>query len=235
MLVLKRPGLIEAVAIVRDGRAAARDRLVEDRAHRGDDAPAVVARQACGAAARSEPARKSMLAHVDVAEPRDLTLVHQERLDARPPAAGAREQPGGIDRRVERVDAGSHDRRQLVGRQHVEATEATRVVVDEGPPVIERHLDVIVDQGQPMGPGERQATGHAQVDEPEPAVVERRHEVLAGPTHAPEAAASEARGEVGRDRRPQARLANHDLHHRATLERGRETARDRLDLGQLRH
>ena len=68
------------------------------------------------------------------------------------------------------------------------------------------------------------------------AVVEQRHEVLPVPAAATSVrprrrAAKSARPGVSRSRR----LAHHDVRDEATVERRRQPARDRLDLGQLRH
>src|SRR5262249_12277735 len=137
--------------------------------------------------------------------------------------------------RVERVDARADDGRQRVGLEHVHPAEAPRVVVDERPTIIEPNLDVIVDERQAVRAAKREPSRHAQVDEPEPAVVERRPQVFPGPPHPSEAAAAEAAGEVAGERNAKPRLAHEHARDRPTLELRPEPARDRLDLRELRH
>src|SRR5437763_176420 len=171
----------ETIPVVGDRRAATADRLGEDEVTCGDDAAALLARQPRRAPPGPYAGAEQDLVRIDVTQARHPSLVHQQRLDRRPPGAGEREERLGRERVIERVDPGpglGGERRRV---DHRHAAEATRVVVGDQAAVIELDHDVIVAPRGPVGRGERQLARHAEVDEPEPSIVEPDHHVFAAP------------------------------------------------------
>jgi hypothetical protein len=101
------------------------DRADEHGARRRREPCALRARQPAGAPARPHPRPEQDLVHVDVAEARDLALVHQERLDRGPAVAPrARVQEVGGELVGQRVQARNGLRADGVARDDRQTAEA---------------------------------------------------------------------------------------------------------------
>src|SRR2546422_10512495 len=79
-----------------------------------------------------------------------------------------------------------------------DAAETARIVEGEHAPVVEADHDVIVSLVRAPRRGQREAAGHAEVHEPEAAVVQRGEGVLAAPGEPLDAGAGQALREGGR-------------------------------------
>jgi ABC-type dipeptide/oligopeptide/nickel transport system permease subunit len=167
----------EAVAVVGDRRAArwiasastSRIDATSARSRRAPDAPPT---------AGADGGVEQRLVDVDVAEPGHAPLVHQQRLDARPPPAREAEQRVGGEGVGQRVDALARLHAERVAADHRDAAEAARVVEGEEPPVVERDHDVVVDAIGTRRRRDRELSGHTEVHEQDGAVVEPREQVL---------------------------------------------------------
>jgi hypothetical protein len=175
------------------------------------------------------------LVHVDVAEPGDAPLVHEERLDARPPPAREGEERSAVKPSAQRIDAVPRFVPSCLGRHHGDPPEATRVVEREEPPVVELDHHVVVHAVGPRAARERELAGHSEMHEPDGPVVEPSEQVLAAAVEADDPAPAEPRGEFRRDAAAEPPLAQRDRDDAPADELPRERADDGLDLGQLGH
>src|SRR5262249_56925440 len=146
-----------------------------------------------------------------------------------------REDGGRREARRERVETVTRLPRHRLRLEDRETAEATGIVVGEQAAVVELDHDMIVALVRAVGAGKRHPTRHAEVDEPDPAVVERHEQVLAAAPKVPEAPAGEARREVGRDSTAETALVDGDPGHGAIAELRGKATEQRLDLGQLGH
>ncbi len=211
-----------------------------------------------GGAQRVDARAEESLVGVDVADPRDATLVEQERLDRGGAPPRERPQVSGGEPLVQRLqpEAGSEELLQRrLSEQQLTGAEAPRV--DDHEPAASATA--------PPAPGDRRGLGstrrswpncakldprahvgrlgsrltedrpgHPQVLDEEDLVGETPYEVLAAPLQALHAPPHERVGQLLRGER--ARPAGvEDLHARQapTLHEGGKLAADRLDLGEL--
>ena len=116
------------------------------------------------------------LAHIDVAEPGDARLVHQERLHVALGLAAAPRQVVDGERGLERIDAEHRQlgRRRRVGRGvGAQDAEAARIDVAQLEPLAQREDRVGVRRARRVGVGEDEPPGHAEVAEQHAAPVRR--------------------------------------------------------------
>ena len=210
MLELVAAEALEAVAVVGDGRPPSGDGPGQHLAGRRDHPPAFGSGEPGGSAARSDAGVEQDLVDVDVAEAGDLALIHEERLHGGPTMA-ARGGVQGFRRQAVGQRIHSRDRFRADGfaRNHRQPTEAAGVVVGERAAVLQTHDDVIVRQRRARAVAEREASRHAQVHQPDVAVVEIDQDELAVPAQLDEAPPGEPGGEVRRQALAQPGLAHH--------------------------
>ncbi len=258
-LVLHRAALTAGVAVVVDRRAAMRKAGLE----RIDDPVAqllgVLEAHRAGGRERVQVGAEERLVGVDVADPRDLGLVEQKRLQRCPPAGRELEQqlrrqvaaqrldpePGGevgVELGLRQDDGvakapwvGEPELRAVIEHQpgaQVAGVGVRLVQARAAEPVARHQVADRVRSGRPQ----QQVAGHPQMHDQRDAVVEHDDQVLAAPPDRRDPPALQRPLDRGRQLRPRPALVE-DL---GALDRppdglGLELAADGFDLGELRH
>ena len=233
--------------VVVDRAAASHDRLGEDSPDREVEAPLVGRSQGGRRPEGVEPGGPERLVGVDVADAGHERLVQEERLQAS--AAGPQPAPKGTDGEgiLEGLRTGPGEDRRPTGlmnrlaRCGIEVVEADSpeladIAETELPAVVEGDDQADVTVERRPGRDHEQLPGHLEVDRHEGPTGQPDHELLAAASDGLDAAAGEGRpdrvGGVGAQRpRPEA----HGVGDGRVEDQAAEVARDRLDLGELRH
>ena len=179
------------------------------------------------------------LARVDVADPGDTALVHEEALHAKASGSPERVERWPSGRRGHRI--GPQDRERRIGAQSIGPNEAkqpepTRVLEPELPAVGESDLAVNVGKVADRRLGvEEPASAHAEVGEQGEAPVELDEQVLAVAANPGERATPKSPRERRRHGGAKSGSGEPDRPDRAAPDDRIQQAADRLDLGKFGH
>ena len=222
--------------VVADRRAARFDGSRQDAPDGGQYPVGFGRRQRCPKPARVDAGRTTRLVRIDIADTGEDGLVEKEglqrtagRLDGRTPLGG-----GGVPRFGAQFAAEEHGRAGLVGIVG-DAAEAAGIAEPQFVAVVERERQVRVVGSHGPGRGDRELTGHAEVDEQDAAIVEFDEQPLAPPRDGLNATADHMCPPRFRPRPTQGLLPRPHGQDSPANEERPQIAGDSLDFGEFGH